>query len=144
MARDSRLTTLEDAYFFLHCATSMPSLLSSEVRRQRFLRGAVLISWAAVEDGVNNQWQEKSVPGIPPRELRRKVGLLFRHLGLQVPNWRDFDSHRRTRNRITHPPAGAPDLILTDAQATETLLFCEALLSRLYVDLLIWREWEMD
>jgi hypothetical protein len=97
-----------------------------------------------VEDGVNNQWRENSVSGNQPWELRRRVNLLFKHLDLQAPNWRDFEKHRRTRNRITHPPAGAADVILTDAEATETLLFCRAVLSILYPDLLIWKEWEMD
>ena len=143
MDRYTRLTTIEDAYFFLHCGMSTSFLPSSEVRRQRFLRGAVLVAWIAVEEGVSNQWRENSVPGKQSRELYRKVDLLFKHLGLQAPNWRDFDEHRRTRNRITHPPAGAADVVVTDDQATEILRFCSALLSVLYTDLLVWKEWEM-
>ena len=144
MGRYNRLTTLEDAYFFLHCATSIPSLPSSEIRRQRFLRGAVLIGWTAVEDGVNSQWQERGVPGKQPSQLHRKVGLLFKHLGLPEPNSDDFKRHRYIRNRITHPPAGAGEVTMTDAQATDGLRFCRTLLSNLYPDLIVWKEWEME
>jgi hypothetical protein len=144
MARYSRLTTLEDAYFFLHCAGSTPPLPSSEVRRQRFLRGAVLIAWTAVEDGVNNQWYERSVPGKQPRVLRQTVSHLFNHAGIPAPDWNEFETRRRTRNMITHPPAGSPEIVLSEAEATDTLLFCRSLLSGLYPDLIAWKEWEMD
>jgi hypothetical protein len=144
MSRYTRLTTLEDAYFFLHCAVSIPSLPSSDARRQRFLRGAVLVAWTAVEDGVNNQWHEKSLPARQPRELQRRVRQLFQHLGLPTPDWRDFARRKSIRNRITHPRAGNPEVVLTEAETSETLLFCRGLLSTLYPDLIVWKEWEMD
>jgi hypothetical protein len=144
MARYSRLTTLEDAYFFLHCSTSLPALPSSGARQQRFLRAAVLIAWTAVEDGINNLWHENGVPGKPPRELKRRVIQLFKHLRILTPDWHDFEKRKRLRNKINHPPAGSLEVILTEADAHETLLFCRSILRTLYPDLILWKEWEFN
>ena len=97
-----------------------------------------------MEDGVNNQWHERGVPQSQPGELRRKVHQLFKHAGVPTPDWGDFTKLKRIRNRITHPPAGSPEMVLTEAEATETLLFCRSLLSALYPDLIVWKEWEVD
>ena len=141
MAEYTRLTTLEDAYFFLHCATSIPSPATSEAHRQRFLRGAVVTAWTTVEDGVNNQWRDKNAPGTPPTELRRRIQCLFQYLDISPPSWREFKTRRDTRNRITHPPAGDSEVILTDDETRETLEFCRTLLKCLYPDLIVWRDW---
>jgi len=138
MASYTRLTTLEDAYFFLNQGSSIPEIASSERNRQRFLRAAILFGWTAVEDGVNGQWTEHAVGKKRPESLELRVNMLFRHLELSKPDGRAFNSYKRLRNAINHPSAELPEIKLSDADAGESVRFCYSVLKVLFPDLIIW------
>ena len=123
---------LDDALAFLTEARALPSVLSSIARHCRSTRACILLSWVALEDGLetiiegyqNGGYQLPTLPA----SLKGKLSTLLITLSKPPLQEIEFDKLRRVRNQLTHPKTQSSAPELTIEVAEQTFKFCLGLL----------------
>src|SRR5438477_8094560 len=70
----------------------------------------------------------RDLHSFPTRRSSDLIALLFKHRGLQAPEWSDFDKYRRMRNVMTHPDARSEEH--TSELQSHVNLVCRLLLEK--------------
>lgn len=135
MARTIGVTTLDDAHGFRLEAKGLPTVPSAFARNQRSLRACILLSWVAVEDGLDiaiKLWEEKrQVFGPLPSSLKQKIDAVLQTVHRSPVDEAQYRVLRRIRNDLTHPKASKADTHLTLQNAEVTFQFCCSILREL-------------
>ena len=123
-----RFTTLDDAYSLLLEARGLPGVASAMPRVQRCVRTCILMSWIALEEGMDHSvdlWKQQGQTfGRLPAALKPRLSTILAVLSRPPVDDVAFSVLRKVRNDLTHPRAlaGEPDLAVE--QAEETFEFC--------------------
>ena len=114
-------TTLDDAFFFLNQVKGLPDIRTSRQMREAFVRASVVLSWVAVEEGVEHAIHILELKGQlcidPPKQFRDRLRFVLLATG-NTWNGSKFKEARELRNRVVHPtgPKGEPDLTVKEAE----------------------------
>jgi hypothetical protein len=122
--------TLDDAFAFLMEAKGLPAIPGASVRLRRTLRACVVLSWAALEDGLNDAleaWGKKgqTFTGIPTG-LKKRVIFVLSALSASPLDEPQFDRLREIRNNLAHPKTAPVNDELTVETAKQTFELCLA------------------
>ena len=106
MARVTRFTAFEDAFYFFNQAKGLPTVSTSEPMMERYVRVSILLSWIAFEEAVKGSTQMllqrgKITAPVPKRPYDR-LAFLLSALSKPVPAQSDFMKMRKIRNDIAH------------------------------------------
>jgi hypothetical protein len=131
-----RFTTLDDAYELLLEARGLPSVATSTRRVQRCVRACILLSWVALEEGLDDAvglWnQEGQAFGPLPAPLKPRISAVLAALSRPPIDDAAFTTLRRVRNELTHPRASIDEPELAVEQAETTFEFCMSTLRALF------------
>lgn len=128
--------TFDDAHAFLMEAKGLPSIPSASLRLRLCIRTCILLSWVALEDGLDceiDAWgaRGRTIKSLPVKLKLRMMAFL---LPLSVPALQsgEFDRLHKIRSQLVHPriKESSPDLSLKDAE--QTFHFCMKLLQSIY------------
>jgi len=127
--------TLDDAFAFLTEAKGLPLVARTSVRLRRLLRATVMLSWIALEDGLDDamdDWRKagREFIGIPTG-LKSRLCFVLSALGASPLNEPEFDRLRNIRNCLAHPKAARVDDELSLEIANQTFELCIATLRAL-------------
>jgi hypothetical protein len=131
-----RFTTLDDAYAFLLEAKGLPEVASARPRMQRCVRACILLSWIALEEGLDEAldlWnREGRALGPLPGPLKPRLSAVLAALSRPPIDDSAFTTLRTMRNGLTHPRASVDEPELAVQQAEKTFDFCLATLRVLF------------
>ena len=124
-----RFTTLDDAYAFLLEASGLPVIPTATPRVQRNVRSCILLSWVALEEGLEcaiELWKNERRFGPLPRQLKPRLSAVLEELSRPPFDDEEFRALRQIRNKLTHPRATKNEPELTVEVAEKTFEFCIA------------------
>ena len=129
-------STFDDAHAFLMEAKGLPSIPSASTRLRLCVRTCILLSWVALEDGLDCQidaWgaRGRTIKGLP---IKLKLRMLAFLLPLSEPALlnAEFDRLHKIRGQLVHPriKESSPHLALKDAD--QTFQYCLRLLRAIH------------
>jgi hypothetical protein len=129
-------STFDDAHAFLMEAKGLPAIPSASMRLRLCIRTCILLSWVALEDGLDCEcevWgpRGRTIKSLP---LKLKLRMLAFLLPLSEPRLQngEFDRLHKIRNQLVRPrmKESTPHLTLKDAE--QTFDFCLKLLRAVY------------
>ncbi len=136
MSRIYHLAPLDDAYAFLLEARGLPTVATATRRAQRCVRACVLLSWVALEEGLDHAvdlWNhEGRVFGALPAPLKPRIAAVLAALSRPPIDDAAFTTRRKVRNELTHPRASINEPELAVEQAEKTFEFCMSSLRALF------------
>jgi hypothetical protein len=121
---------LDDAIAFMREAKGLPSIATAAERMRRCVRACILLSWVALEDGIESSiedWSKKGqVFGILPTTLKARLSAVLLATSGTALDESQFTRLRKIRNELTHPKSNAKPLDLNYETAEQTFQFCLA------------------
>jgi hypothetical protein len=131
-----RFTTLDDAYSLLLEAKGLPKIAGTSSRAQRSVRASILLSWIAVEEGLDHAialWKkEGKLSGPLPKALKPRLSTVLAELSRPPIDEVHFTKLRKIRNGLTHPRAMVDEPELAVELAEITFEFCAASVRSLF------------
>jgi hypothetical protein len=123
-----RYFTLDDAEAFLAEAKGLPAISSTNIRLRRCLRACILLSWIALEDGLDSaieDWGNKRQTfDALPSQLKQRIIAILSAVSTYKMDDSDFNRLRKIRNLLTHPNTKEDDPKLTVEVTEQTFQFC--------------------
>jgi hypothetical protein len=136
MSMTYRFTTLDDAYAFLLEAKGLPDVASAKRRVQRCERACILLSWVALEEGLDHAvefWKHKRRAFGPlPARLKPRLSAVLAAVSRPPINDVAFKALRKVRNELTHPRTSVDEPELAVEQAEKTFEFCRSTVRALF------------
>lgn len=128
--------TFDDAHAFLMEAKGLPTIPSASVRLRLCIRTCILLSWVALEDGLDCEIDAWGARGRTMKALPTKLKL--RMLAFLLPLSEparlnaEFDRLHKIRGQLVHPriKESSPHLTLKDAE--QTYNYCLKLMRAIY------------
>lgn len=112
-----RYFTLDDAEAFLVEAKGLPAVPSANVRMRKCLRACILLSWVALEDGLDSaidDWGNKRQTfNTLPSQLKQRIIAVLSAVSTHEMDDLEFNRLRKIRNQLTHPKTREDDPKLT-------------------------------
>src|ERR1039457_4805522 len=124
MSTFRRYLTLDDAEAFLTEAKGLPAISSANVRLRKCLRACVLLSWVALEDGLDSaieDWgkRHKKFDALP-LQLKQRIYTVLSVVSTHKMDDLEFNRLRKIRNQLTHPKISEDEPKLTVEVAEQT------------------------
>jgi hypothetical protein len=131
-----RFTPLDDAYALLVEAKGLPNVATATRRLQRCVRACILLSWIALEEGLDHAvelWNRKGRNlGPLPGPLKRRLSTVLAAVSRPPIDDVEFTTLRKIRNDLTHPRATVDEPELAVENAERTFEFCVATIRALF------------
>ena len=129
-------STFDDAHAFLTEAKGLPSIPSASTRLRLCIRTCILLSWVALEDGLDCEIDAWGTRGrtIKTLPIKLKLRMIVFLQPLSEPGLlnAEFDRLHKIRSQLVHPriKESSPHLSLKDAE--QTFQYCLKLLQAIY------------
>ena len=131
-----RFTPPDDAYALLVEARGLPIVATTTRRMQRCVRACILLSWVALEEGLDHAielWSHEGRHfGTLPGPLMRRISTVLAEVSRPPIDGAQFAKLRKIGNELTHPRAAVEEPELAVENADETFQFCLAAICALF------------
>jgi hypothetical protein len=130
-----RYSALDDARSFLLEAKGLPPVRSGAERLRRCMHACILLSWIALEDGLDyaiEYWGKNGQTfSALPTTLKERISTVLSVISAPPMDDSQFSRLRKIRNRLTHPKIKDEEPKLTVEMTEQTFQFCLATLRAL-------------